>query len=113
FIPYGIFYDPDLYETNQVNFSNLYDIESISYLDLKNIFPSYLEGMEISLFSSIEAIDLHMDMIDDLRHRYVITYHLVAEDGSTRTFIHKLIEIMPDVLPKTIYQNGSIVSGTH
>lgn len=111
-IPYGIFYDSNISETHQVNFANLTTFQSVSYLDLETLYPSYLEGIEISLFSSIEAIDLSIDMIDLTRHRYIITYHLIAEDGTTSLFTHELIETMPDLMPLTIYKNGSIVTGS-
>lgn len=108
-IPYGIFYDSNLSETTIVDFSNLSTLQNIDYLEVKSLFPHYLDAIELSMFSEIVSIDLVIDMVDEIRHRYQIIYNLMAEDGTLSSFTHVLIEAMPDVLPKAIYVNGSYI----
>lgn len=108
-IPYGIFYDVNINETKIVNFSNLSSLNNIDYLEVDNTYPFYLDAIELSTFSKIESIDLSVDMFDTIRHRYQIIYHLVAEDLTTSTFTHTLIEASPVDTPEAIYVNGSVV----
>jgi hypothetical protein len=108
-IPYGIFYDANISETKIVNFSNLSSLMSIDYLDVYDLYPSYLDAIELSTFSKIDSIELVIDMVDTVRHRYQIIYHLVAEDLTTSTFTHILLEASPVDVPEAIYVNGSVL----
>ncbi|HAX03471.1 MAG: hypothetical protein A2Y45_00075 [Tenericutes bacterium GWC2_34_14] len=110
-VAYGLFYDPNLSETKPVNFTNLQTLIDIDDQDLSTNLPSYLDHMDISSFSKIQSISLAIDMVDSVRHRYQITYYLVAEDLTTSTFTHIIIENSPSLTPQAIYDNGSRVFG--
>ncbi|AUD64708.1 hypothetical protein BK011_03080 [Tenericutes bacterium MZ-XQ] len=105
-IPYGLYYIDGNSQTDFVNFTNLSSIDDIYYLDVPSSLPNYLEGLEISTFSTIDYIDLTITKIEGYRHQYDIIYHLVAENGSTYTFTHRLVErpLYQDV--EVAYKNG-------
>ncbi len=106
-IPYGVFYDSNISETNLVNFTNLSTYLDIDYLSVENNYPSYLDGLNLSMFSYVSSIELDISMLDTIRHSYTITYHLEAEDGTLTTFTHVLNEAMPQTAPDALYKNGS------
>ncbi|HOI84568.1 MAG TPA: hypothetical protein PLP48_00700 [Acholeplasmataceae bacterium] len=105
-IPYGIFYDALLEETKVVDFENLADVIDISYDDIGQWMPSYLEDLTLSRFSMIEYIEFLIENKLTSGYQYIITYHLKAEDGTRSTFTHILREKDPILTPETIYQSG-------
>ena len=98
-IPYGLYYINGNSETEIVNFTNLSSISDVYYLDISASLPDYLEGLEISTFSTIDDVDLNITQLEGYRYQYDIIYNIVAEDGSLNTFTHWMIErpLYPDV----------------
>ncbi|MFA6801150.1 MAG: hypothetical protein WCR19_03480, partial [Acholeplasmataceae bacterium] len=106
YIDYGIYYINGQSETNVVDFTNLSTLNSVYYDEVDTNLPSYLEGMEISNFAEIFYISYSVSIINGYQHQYAIVYHLIAEDGSTDTFTHYLLESPLDAAPSAIYKNG-------
>ena len=106
YIDYGLIYESGNTDTECVNFSNLTSIVNVYYSELESTSPFYLDNIEISTFATIAYIDFNMTMIDGYRHQYEITYHLIAEDGSTNQFTHYLLEYPVNTSESNIYKNG-------
>lgn len=107
-IPYGIYYNTSDPFTSFVNFTNLSSLVNINFNQLiGSNLPSYLQGLVISPYSTIESIDIEIDDTLQSRYQYIITYHILAEDGVTSTdFVHRLQEIEPVSQANFIYLNG-------
>ncbi len=105
-IPYGLYYINGNSETEIVNFTNLSSISDVYYLDISASLPDYLEGLEISTFSTIDDVALNITQLEGYRYQYDIIYNIIAEDGSLHTFTHRLIErpLYQDV--EVAYKNG-------
>ena len=110
YIPYGIFYDALDAETDIVNFSNLSLINHLYYDQIDQMLPSYLDGLVISNFATLEQVSLNITTLFDGRYQYDITYHIVAEDMSSNIFTHTLIEYEISSSPTSIYKNGGQAS---
>ncbi len=109
-IPYGMYYQSSNAETDIVNFTNLSSINDVYYTDVDTNLPDYLDGLTLSTFTTIDDISLTISVINGYQHQYAIAYHLLAEDGTTETFTHYLVEAPLSVLPKDIYKNGGALS---
>ncbi len=109
-IPYGIYYQIGNEETDIVNFTNLSSLTDIYYTDVSTNLPDYLEGLTLSTFTTIDDISLSVSIINGYQHQYAIAYHLSAENGSTATFTHYLVEAPMSVTPQNIYKNGGALS---
>ncbi len=109
-IPYGIYYQAGNTETNIVNFSNLSAITDVYYTDIEANLPSYLEGLTLSTFTTIDDISLSINVINGYQHQYTVAYHLSAEDGSTAIFTHYLVEEVMSQTPVNIYKNGGALA---
>ncbi|BCR36248.1 hypothetical protein [Mariniplasma anaerobium] len=106
YIDYGLYYDVEKEETFSVDFSNLDSITNVYYNDIESNLPAYLDDLEISYFSTILDIDLQISRLTDLRYQYDIIYTIEAEDLSTYTFTHRLIEKEVSLTPVKVYKNG-------
>jgi len=109
-IPYGLFYDPLIPSTNMVNFTNLSMINMVSYDELSIIKPSYVDAITLERFAMIEKMALEIEHRDTGGYRYIITYDLLAEDGSSSQFRHILNEANPHLDPDKIYMNGRLMT---
>ncbi len=105
-IPYGIYYQASNVDTFIVDFTNLDQITNLYYLDVSNQLPSYLQGLEISTFATIDYIDLVVTQLEGYRYQYDIIYHIIAEDNSTHTFTHRLVERPLNASVQVAYKNG-------
>jgi len=110
YIPYGMFYDSLDVETEIVNFTNLSAISDVFYDQVDQLIPSYLDGLIISNFSTLTSVTLSVNQLVDGRYQYDVTYLITAEDLSTQTFTHKLIEYDISSSPTAIYKNGGETS---
>ena len=110
-IPYGIYFNPSDPFTSFVDFSNLGSILNVGFDELSGLnLPSYLQNLVISPFSTITSIEIDIDESLINRYQYIITYHILAEDGITSTeFTHILREQEPQSLADFIYLNGGEV----
>jgi len=113
YVDYGIYYIANDSETSIVDFTNLSSLTNISYADLETTFPNYLESLEISYFAEITSISFNVSMYDSYRHQYTLVYHITAEDGSTNTFTHYIIEREVDLNPSVVYKNGGSLDDQH
>lgn len=109
-IPYGMYYQASNEETDIVNFTNLASIDDVYYTDVLTNLPDYLDSLTLSTFTTIDDISLTVSVINGYQHQYAIAYHLIAEDGSTETFTHYLVEAPVSVTPQNIYKNGGALS---
>lgn len=109
-IPYGLFYDATIESTHIVNFTNLSQMQEIAYDQLDTIIPSYLDALTIDLFSTIESINLSVEPNEAQGYRYILTYHVRAEDGTVSVFTHILNEANPIITPDHIYLSGKQTS---
>ena len=105
-IPYGLYYQVLDEQTEIVNFSNLGFIANVYYDQMSLNLPNYLDGLEISPFSTLLSVDLTISLIEVYRHQYTITYYLQAEDGTLSQFTHILLEDVMTELVHTAYLNG-------
>lgn len=105
-IPYGIYYQASDSNTEIVNFSNISSLTNIYYDEMNLNIPSYLTGIEISPFSTLLSIDLAINLMDQYRYQYIITYYLRAEDGTLKEFTHKLEEYELSDNVHVAYLNG-------
>ena len=112
YIPYGIYYDSLIDETNIVNFSDLSMIADVYYDTLDLNTPLYLDSLEISNFSTLISVNLNVTQLVDLRYQYDIIYLIQAEDLTTKTFTHRLIESEIDHEPLSIYKNGGLIDAS-
>ena len=110
YVPYGIFYDALDPTTDIVNFTNLSSLSSVYYEDITQNLPSYLDGLTISNFSTLTSISLNITQTVDQRYQYDIVYLITAEDLTTQTFTHRLIEYEISLTPIAIYKNGDEVT---
>ncbi|MDD4482263.1 MAG: hypothetical protein PHP18_03495 [Bacilli bacterium] len=88
YIPYGIFYNSNDINTKFVNFN---DVES-------TILPSYLDSYILSIKALLTNVDFSVYIYNaiTLQHEYRIVYTIEAEDGTEKTFTHRLIEEEPN-----------------
>ena len=107
-IPYGIYYQMEDISTSFVNFTNLSSIIDVEFDEIYgSSLPAYLQSLVISPYAMIESIDIDIDESLLNRYQYVITYHLLAEDGvTTSTFTHVLRELEPVSEANFVYLNG-------
>ncbi|MGD9605255.1 MAG: hypothetical protein AB7V00_03735 [Bacilli bacterium] len=109
-IPYGIYYLSTDSQTNIVNFANLSSISNVYYDSLTGSnLPSYLGAIEISPYATLVSINFSVSLYDTYRHQYAITYNIAAEDGTTATFTHYLLEKTVDTNVIESFVDGNIV----
>lgn len=109
YIPYGLYYQPTNSETEIVNFTNLTTIDDVYFSDIENHLPNYIDDLTLTTFTTLDYISLNISVINGYQHQYAVNYHLVAEDGSTNTFTHYLIESPVDTLASQVYKNGGVL----
>ena len=109
-IPYGIYYQAGNAETDIVDFSNLSSLNNVYYTDVSANLPDYLEDLTLSNFTTIDDINLTITIVNGYQHRYAIAYHLIAEDNTTTTFTHYLLEAPLAQLPVNLYKNGGVLN---
>ncbi|MDO9629357.1 MAG: hypothetical protein Q7I99_05590, partial [Acholeplasmataceae bacterium] len=105
-IPYGIFFNEFDPKTRIVNFSNLVALQDIYYDEIHENLPSYLLGLKISPFSTLESVSLTIEKIESKRYQYQINYFIRAEDQTIKEFSHVLLEYEMSMEVKVAYLNG-------
>ncbi len=112
YVPFGIYYDEAVSQTQIVNFNGLSELSNIYYSDLAYDVPAYLDNLVISYFSTLLSVDLIISQLSDFRYQYDVVYLIEAEDKSTSTFTHRLIEHEVNLEPIQIYKNGGKIDVT-